>query len=130
MKKVQAILNRILHPPKWVLFLAPPVVFAVLAYVFITGQNNSAPAYPVYVASAYCLTILILPLPERIRSAKACIVLRINSTAFGGRYVNDLSFRGRRRIPETDERHYRRRRMGNGNTVCRMYAVPKYGNER
>ena len=44
--------------------------------------------------SAYCLTVLVLPLPRLIRNAKASVMRRINRAAFGGRYVNDLAFRG------------------------------------
>ncbi len=94
MKKALTDIQKLLHPPKWVLFLAPPVVFAVLIYIFCTGQNTSALAYPIYGLSAYCLTILILPMPKRIRSTKARMMRRINSTTFGRKYVNDLSFRG------------------------------------
>ncbi len=94
MKKALAIFNKLLRPPKWVLLLAPPVVFAALIAIFLTGQNNSALAYLIYGLSAYCLTILIFPLPKRIRNAKASVIRRINRTTFGGRYVNDLAFRG------------------------------------
>ena len=94
MKKALAIFNKLLRPPNWVLLLAPPVVFAALIAIFLTGQNNSALAYLIYGLSAYCLTILIFPLPKRIRNAKASVMRRINRTAFGGRYVNDLAFRG------------------------------------
>ena len=94
MKKAFAILNKLLHPPKWVLFLVPPVVFAALIYIFLIGQKNSALAYPIYGLSAYCLTILILPLPKLMRNAKVCVMQRISDTEFGGKYVNDLAFRG------------------------------------
>ena len=94
MKKALAIFNKLLRPPKCVLLLAPPVVFAALVAIFLTGQNNSALAYPIYGLSAYCLSILILPLPKRIQNSKASVMRRINRTAFGGRYVNDLAFRG------------------------------------
>ena len=94
MKKALTVFRKFLYPPKWVLLLAPSAVFAVLIYIFLTGRNSSALAYPIYVLSAYCLTILILPLPKQIRTAKVRIMQRINSTAFGSKYVNDLSFRG------------------------------------
>ena len=94
MKKALEVLQKILHPPKWALFFAPPVVFAALIYIFLTGQNNSTPAYVIYGMSAYCLAVLVLPLPRLIRNAKASVMRRINRTAFGGRYVNDLAFRG------------------------------------
>lgn len=44
--------------------------------------------------SAYCLTVLVLPLPRLIRNAKVSVMRRINGMAFGGRYINDLAFRG------------------------------------
>ena len=94
MKRALTVLGKILHPPKWVLFSAPPLVFAALIYIFAVGQNDSAPAYLIYGLSAYCLTIVVLPLPSLIRNARAGVMRRINGTAFGGRYVNDLVFRG------------------------------------
>lgn len=94
MKKVLTVLNKLLHPPKWALFLAPPIAFAALTYIFITGQNNSALSYPIYGMSAYCLAILIFPMPKLIRSAKASVLQWVNGTAFGGKYVNDFAFRG------------------------------------
>ena len=94
MKKAFAILNKLLHPAKWVLFLVPPVVFAALIYIFLIGQKISALAYPIYGLSAYCLTILILPLPKLMRNTKVCVMQRISDTEFGGKYVNDLAFRG------------------------------------
>lgn len=92
MRKVLTLINKFLHPPKLVLILIPPIVFASLAYVFITGQNTLA--YPIYCMSAYCLTILVLPIPKLARNAKATVMRWVNSTTFGGRYVNDLAFRG------------------------------------
>ena len=94
MKKLLAVINTVFHPPKWVLFSAPPIVFAALIYVFITGQNNSVPAYLIYGMSAYCLTVIILPLPRYLRNTKKCILQQINGTAFGKKYLGDLAFRG------------------------------------
>lgn len=94
MEKALEVLQKILHPPQWALFFAPPVVFAALIYIFLTGQNDSTPAYVIYGMSAYCLTVLVLPLPRLIQDAKASVMRRINGMAFGGRYVNDLAFRG------------------------------------
>lgn len=93
-KKAFAVLNRLLHPPVPVLLFVPPVVFAALVYVFVTGLSGGAPAYVVYGLSAYCLVILVLPLPKSVRNIKAAIVRRITGTAFGARYMNDLAFRG------------------------------------
>ena len=94
MKRVPAGWSRLLHPPKWVLVSVPPVVFAALLFVMTSGRNRGIPAYLLYVLSAYCLTIWLLPLPGLARSAKAAVVRRVKRTAFGGRYMNDLAFRG------------------------------------
>lgn len=93
-KSVLTMSGRLLHPPKWVTFAAAPVVSIALASVFLSGQEGSAPAYAVYGMSAYCLTILILPLPKRIQSAKAAVIRRINQTPLGERYMHDPAFRG------------------------------------
>lgn len=94
MRKVLALINKFLHPPKLVLILVPPIVFTALAYVFLTGQKDSTLAYLIYCMSAYCLTILVLPIPKLAGKTKAAVMRWVNGTAFGGRYVSDLAFRG------------------------------------
>lgn len=59
MQRLQSIAGRLLYPPKWILLPLPPAVFTALVYIFLTGQDNSALAYPVYGLSAYSLTILL-----------------------------------------------------------------------
>lgn len=93
MKRAWTLLERILHPPKWVLLTLPPIVFAELAYVLLKGKN-SMPAYMIYCMSAYCLTIWVLPLPRLFRKAKANMIHRLTGTVFGGKYIGDLAFRG------------------------------------
>ena len=93
MEKALAVLNKLLHPPKWVLFTLPPIVFAALTYVLLKGKN-SMPAYMIYCMSAYCLTIWILPLPRLFRKAKASMMRRLTGTVFGGKYIGDIAFRG------------------------------------
>ena len=93
MKRAWTLLERLLHPPKWVLLTLPPIVFAELAYVLLKGKN-SMPAYMIYCMSAYCLTIWVLPLPRLFRKAKASILHRLTGTMFGGKYIGDLAFRG------------------------------------
>ena len=92
MKRAWTLLERILHPPKWVLLTLPPIVFAELAYVLLKGKN-SMPAYMIYCMSAYCLTIWVLPLPRLFRKAKANMIHRLTGTVFGGKYIGDLAFR-------------------------------------
>ena len=93
MKRVWTLLERLLHPPKWVLLTLPPIVFAALIYVLRKGKN-SMPAYMIYCMSAYCLTIWVLPLPRLFRKAKANMIHRLTGTVFGEKYIGDLAFRG------------------------------------
>ena len=93
MKRAQEILYRFLHPPKWILLILPPIVFAVLTYVLYFGKSG-IPAYLAYGMSAYCLVIWVLPIPKLSRKAKAYTVQHLNGTAFGRRYLGDLAFRG------------------------------------
>ena len=93
MKRAWTFLEKLLHPPKWVLLTLPPIVFAALTYVLLKGKN-SMPAYMIYCMSAYCLTIWILPLPRLFRKAKANMIHRLTGTVFGGKYIGDLAFRG------------------------------------
>ena len=94
MKNVLAVLDKLLHPPKWVLLTLPPIVFAALTYVLLKGQKSSTLTYMIYCMSAYCLTIWILPLPRLFRKAKANTMHRLTGTVFGGKYIGDLAFRG------------------------------------
>lgn len=93
MKRAQEILYRFLHPPKWILLILPPIVFAVLTYVLYFGKSG-IPAYLTYGMSAYCLAIWVLPIPKLCRKAKAYTVQHLDGTAFGRRYLGDLAFRG------------------------------------
>ena len=93
MKRAWPLLERLLHPPKWLLLSLPPIVFAALTYVLLKGKN-SMPAYMIYCMSAYCLTIWILPLPRLFRKAKANMIHRLTGTVFGEKYIGDLAFRG------------------------------------
>ena len=63
MKKSKMVLAKLLNPPKWVLIPLPIIVFATLIFIFVSRQEESAPAYIIYVMSAYCLAILIVPIP-------------------------------------------------------------------
>ena len=93
MKRAWTFLEKLLHPPKWVMLTLPPIVFATLTCVLLNGKN-SMPAYMIYCMSAYCLTIWILPLPQLFRKAKANMMRRLTGAVFAGKYIGDLAFRG------------------------------------
>ena len=94
MKRAWTLLERLLHPPKWLLLTLPPIVFAALTYVLLKGKKSSTLTYMIYCMSAYCLTIWILPLPRLFRKAKENMMHRLAGTVFGGKYIGDLAFRG------------------------------------
>ena len=98
MQRLQSIAGRLLYPPKWILFPLPPAVFTALVYIFLTGQDSSALAYPVYGLSAYSLTILLAALPKwvsRIQTAlrSSRTVQKLASLQIVGRYRYDGAFR-------------------------------------
>lgn len=94
MKKAKLTLKELLRPPKWVLIIFPLVVFSALIYIFINKQQNLASAYVIYVMSAYCLAIIVIPIPKLAKEIAAAARRKISDTKFGGRYINDLAFRG------------------------------------
>lgn len=99
MNKLLAVINKLLHPPKWILFSMPWLVFAVLIFILATGQNNSTPAYIIYSMSAYSLVIWTLAIPKLIKQIQAAIssnkvIQKLFSLKIIRQYSNNLSFRG------------------------------------
>ena len=98
MQRLQSIAGRLLYPPKWILLPLPPAVFTALVYIFLTGQDSSALAYPVYGLSAYSLTILLAALPKWVSRTQTALrssrtVQKIASLQIVGRYRYDGAFR-------------------------------------
>lgn len=99
MKRARMILAKLLHPPKWVLFIVPPVGFAALIFIFAANREESALAYLAYCMSAYSLCILLAAVPglaKRVKSGftNSRIAQKLSSSSVGGRYLHDLAFRG------------------------------------
>lgn len=89
------LLQRLLHPPKWVLFALPPLSFGALAFIFVSGRDESEAAYGIYGLSAYSLAILCAAAPGLVRRLTAAFRgSRLARSELGGRYLHDLSFRG------------------------------------
>jgi len=97
MKKAKIILNKILHPPLWIIIILSVTAFAGLIYVF-AENNKSASAYVFYVLSAYSLVILIIDLTKRLPRLKnkihAFIVEKSGSVKFLKNYLTDIKFKG------------------------------------
>ena len=99
MKRARTILNRLLYPPKLLLIIVPPLSFAVLILIFASNNTESAPAYAVYLLSAYSLVILSAAFQGLTKRVKSAIMTSstIQNTAaarFAGRYITDIAFRG------------------------------------
>lgn len=97
MQKIKMILRKLLYPPKPVLYLLPPAVFAILIFIFVTGREKTLPAYLIFGMSAYCLTIIVAALPRLSKRIKSGIinskaVKKLSSSTLGNRYLNDMTF--------------------------------------
>lgn len=55
-----SVVRRIAFPPGFVIALAVPAICAMMAWVFLLGNESSPLAYAAYAASAYLLTVLCL----------------------------------------------------------------------
>lgn len=94
MKKAKKLLVKLLYPPIWMRMLLPFLTFPALIYIFFSRKENSMPAYVVYAISAYCLVILVIHIPKLFKRIKSTARHKISNTKFGGKYLNDLAFRG------------------------------------
>lgn len=99
MKWAGRLFFRLLHPPRAVLCLVPPLSFAALSVLFLWGDTRDAAAYVIYTLSAYSFVIWVLAAPKQFQRAAEAVRMsgtmrRIKRSAFGGRYPSDLAFRG------------------------------------
>lgn len=93
------LLQKLLHPPGWVLIFVPLLSFAALAAVFIRQCPENIPVYLIYSLSAYSLTIwlaALLGLTKRAKSAMmgSKLMRKAAASPIMGRYFKDLAFRG------------------------------------
>lgn len=92
-------LQKLLHPPGWVLIFVPLLSFAALAAVFIRQCPENILVYLIYSLSAYSLTIwlaALLGLTKRAKSAMmgSKLMRKAAASPIMGRYFKDLAFRG------------------------------------
>ena len=94
------LLQKLLHPPGWVLIFVPLLSFAALAAVFIRQCPENILVYLIYSLSAYSLTIWLAALPGLTKRAKSAmmgskLMRKAAASPIMGRYFKDLAFRGR-----------------------------------
>ena len=64
---------RLLHPPRAVFCLVPPLSFAALYVLFLRGDTRDAAAYVIYTLSAYSLVIWGLAAPKQFQRAAEAV---------------------------------------------------------
>ena len=99
MESAKMILQKVLHPTKWILLCVPSLSFVALIFIFATQNTGSAPAYLIYGMSAYSLVIWLVVLPRLIKRIKSVImnsriIQKAITSKITGRYLTDLAFRG------------------------------------
>lgn len=89
----KTVLKKFLFPPFWLIFLLAAGSTAALVYVFLSGRDESALAYAVYVSAFYALSVLCIflwkVLPQRLRAFRR----RVYDHPLGNRYLTDAAFR-------------------------------------
>ena len=93
------LLQKLLHPPGWVLIFVPLLSFAALAAVFIRQCPENILVYLIYSLSAYSLPIWLAALPGLTKRAKSAmmgskLMRKAAASPIMGRYFKDLAFRG------------------------------------
>lgn len=89
------ILEKLIYPPKRILFSIPPLSFAALVVIFVSGHDKSAAAYAVYSMSAYSLMVLCAATPALIRRLKSAVRnSKLAQSEFGIKYRKNPAFRG------------------------------------
>lgn len=99
MNSAKMILKKLIYPPKWVLFTIVPISFATLIFIFAAEKTESMFARFVYGMSAYSLSVLIAAISALAKKIKLSMsnsraLKAIVKSNFGGKYLNDLAFRG------------------------------------
>ncbi len=98
MDRVRRLSRQLLHPPRRVLLLLPPLSFAALVLYFVRGQAVGPVTCTVYALSAYSLSIWLIALPGVTKRAISGIiriraVQRIAASPAALRYRADPDFR-------------------------------------
>ena len=99
MQHGKLIFRKLLFPTKWVRLVVPPLSFAALVCLLVSQRTENPRAYGIYCLSACSLAIWCAAAPAFLRRLRRTFhssraVRRLTQTEFGGKYLNDLAFRG------------------------------------
>ena len=93
MERFKRILRKLLFPGAAVVLVSIPVAAVLLVYVLTGGREVSPIAYPVYVFSAYALTIVCAWIAKNAGSARREVEAAIHQNQLVYRYLTDVSFK-------------------------------------
>lgn len=91
MSRWKTVMLRLLKPRLLWMVLLTLFCAPALCYLFYRELEQSFFAYPIYVLSAYTLTVWAIRVPPVVKRARAAVYRH----PLGGRYMTDLNFRGR-----------------------------------
>ena len=93
MERFKRILRKLLFPGAAVVLVSIPVAAVLLVYVLTGGREVGPIAYPVYVFSAYALTIVCAWIAKNAGSARRGVEAAIHQNQLVYRYLTDVSFK-------------------------------------
>jgi len=89
MKRLKKIAIRVFQPGIVLSILLAVFSTAALIYVFVSGQEETIPAYIVYTLTFYSYTVFAIKVPKLAAKIKALVY----KNKFGNRYMTDISYR-------------------------------------
>lgn len=92
MARWKAIFKKILFPKLWIILLGVPIAAAGLSFVFIREYQSTWVAYPIYVFSAYMLTVSCLQIGQASKYTKQNMDAVMDRAPVIRRYFTDITF--------------------------------------
>jgi len=89
LEKIKKFAHRFLHPSLMVSVLLSVISTAALVYIFLSGNEETIPAYIIYTLTFYSYTVFVIGFPKLVSSIRKTI----NKNKFGNRYMTDVVFR-------------------------------------
>lgn len=92
MKGFRELARKLLFPKLWVPIFGTPVAAFALVFIFMTGRQSDWIAYPVYVFSAYILTLICIRVVKNVGHTKENLNAAMDKVPVVRRYFDDVSF--------------------------------------